>query len=125
MAEAQRRLLVVDDETEIAEVIQKCGERVGFTVDVATDGVDGFARAQNEDYDLICMDIRMPMWSGVGSSTAIKMLKPDQKILVVSGYLDDETIELLERHVKVVGWMRKPFAVTALMEKLKELAVSS
>ena len=119
---AQKRLLVVDDEAEIAAVIQKCGEQLGFSVDVAADGVDGFAKAQNGDYDLVCMDIRMPMWSGVGSSTAIKLLKPEQKILVISGYLDDETIEQLEEHVRVVGWMRKPFEVQVLLAKLKAIA---
>jgi CheY-like chemotaxis protein len=116
-----RRLLVVDDEAEIASVIQRCGQAAGYAVDVAIDGVDGFAKAQNGSYDLICMDIRMPLWSGVGASTAIKMLKPEQRILVVSGYLDDQTIELLEQHVKVVGWMRKPFEVQALIDKLKGL----
>lgn len=119
---AQKRLLVVDDETEIAAVIQKCGEQLGFHVDVAADGVDGFAKAQNGEYDLVCMDIRMPMWSGVGASTAIKLLKPEQKILVISGYLDDETIEQLEKHVRVVGWMRKPFEVAALLAKMKAIA---
>jgi two-component system response regulator VanR len=112
-------MLVVDDETEIAEVIRKCGQQVGFDVDVAADGVDGFAKAQNGSYELVCMDIRMPMWSGVGASTAIKLLKPEQKILVISGYLDDATIQMLEEHVQVVGWMRKPFEVQALMDKLR------
>jgi two-component system response regulator SaeR len=117
----ERRLLVVDDEVEIADVVKRCGESVGFVVEVATDGVDGFTRAQNGAYDLICMDIRMPLWSGVGSATAIKLLKPQQKILVISGYLDDETTETLEQHVQVVGWIRKPFEVRALIEKLKTL----
>lgn len=121
---SQRRLLVVDDEIEIAAVIRRCGEAAGYTVEVAGDGVDGFARAQNGSFDLICLDIRMPLWSGVGTATAIKMLKPEQSILVISGYLDDETIEMLEQHVKVVGWMRKPFEVRALIDKLKELAAS-
>ena len=121
----QKRLLIVDDEPEIADVIRRCGEQVQFKVDVASDGVDGFARAQNGNYELVCMDIRMPLWSGVGASTAISMLNPNQKIFVISGYLDDETIEILDRHVNIVGFLHKPFEIRELMDRLQEFAKAS
>ena len=117
-----KKLLVVDDEADIADVIRRCGERVHYDVDVAKNGVEGFAQAQNGTYQLICMDIRMPMWNGVGAATAINLLNPEQKILIISGYLDDKTIKMLEKYVNIVGCMRKPFDICDLMTKLEEIA---
>ena len=117
-----KKLLVVDDEGDIADVIRRCGERVHFDVDVAKNGVEGFAQAQNGKYQLICMDIRMPMWNGVGAATAINLLNPDQKILIISGYLDDKTIKTLEKYVNIVGCMQKPFDINDLMSRLEKFA---
>ncbi len=58
------RLLVVDDESDLADAIAKGLRREGYAVDVAYNGEDALEKARLNEYDLICLDITMPMMDG-------------------------------------------------------------
>jgi CheY-like chemotaxis protein len=58
------RLLVVEDEKKAGEYLKKGLEESGFTVDIATNGIDGLHHALEEDYALIVLDIMLPGMDG-------------------------------------------------------------
>jgi two-component system sensor histidine kinase and response regulator WspE len=60
------RVLVVDDSLTVREMQRKILAARGYQVDVALDGIDGWNRVRNADYDLVITDIDMPRLDGIG-----------------------------------------------------------
>jgi len=66
------RILVVDDEVDLAEAIARGLRREGYAVDVAFDGADALEKARLTAYDLICLDITMPIMDGREVTRALR-----------------------------------------------------
>ncbi|MCX6349654.1 MAG: ATP-binding protein, partial [Candidatus Aureabacteria bacterium] len=84
------RLLIVDDEVEIAELLQEFLGSRGFGVEVVNSGWEAVERCDRERYDLILMDIAMP---GMDGESAIRMIlsrRADARFIVISGYSPPE-----------------------------------
>jgi two-component system, chemotaxis family, sensor histidine kinase and response regulator WspE len=71
-ASARKRVLVVDDSLTVRELERKMIEGLGYTVDVAVDGMDGWNAARAGHYDLIVTDVDMPRMDGIELVTLIK-----------------------------------------------------
>ena len=69
---AAMRVLVVDDEVDLAEAIARGLRREGYAVDLAHDGEDALEKARLTPYDLICLDITMPKMDGRAVCRAIR-----------------------------------------------------
>lgn len=83
----KRRLLVVDDEPEVAQTLADILVRAGHRVDIAGDGQQALARIAAADYDLVLSDLRMPVLDGPGLYRALAERRPDylDRILFVTG----------------------------------------
>jgi two-component system sensor histidine kinase and response regulator WspE len=71
-AKAKKRVLVVDDSLTVRELERKMIESLGYTVDVAVDGMDGWNAMRAGDYDLVVTDVDMPRMDGIELVTLIK-----------------------------------------------------
>ena len=69
------RILVVDDEKKIREVIKTYAEFEGHEVVEAVDGIDAIEKVKENDFDVIVMDIMMPKLDGFSSYKEIKKIK--------------------------------------------------
>jgi CheY-like chemotaxis protein len=69
---ARRRILVVDDEDNLRDVLLEVLKRDGHEVDSAVDGAEGLRRAQEQRYDLVVTDLRMPNLEGPELYRAIR-----------------------------------------------------
>jgi len=69
------KILVVDDEELIRNVVKEYLALEGISVDEAVDGLDAVNKAKNSDYDLIVMDIMMPKMDGYQACKEIKKIK--------------------------------------------------
>jgi len=87
------KILIIEDEAAIRRVLVKIlsEESDTYKVDEAEDGVKGLEKAKNEDYDLILCDIKMPKMDGVEVLEAIKKIKPEIPMVMISGHGDLET----------------------------------
>jgi two-component system, NtrC family, nitrogen regulation response regulator NtrX len=87
------KILIIEDEAAIRRVLVKIlsEESDTYKVDEAEDGVQGLEKAKNEDYDLILCDIKMPKMDGVEVLEAIKKIKPEIPMVMISGHGDLET----------------------------------
>jgi nitrogen fixation negative regulator NifL len=97
---APRRVLVVDDETEVAAVVGELLRRDGHAVSTAGNGVDALARMHEQRYDVVVSDIKMPHVDGPGLWRAVKQLDPelaDRFVFFTGDTLSPQTIEFLER----------------------------
>ena len=71
----EKRLLVVEDNEINQEIAKAVLAEMGFTVDLANDGVEGVAAFETGQFDLIFMDIRMPIMDGLGATRAIREIE--------------------------------------------------
>jgi len=79
------RVLVIDDDDQIRELLKTILEREGLEVEVASDGQEGINRFKEMPFDLIISDIMMPAKEGVETIMEIKTAAPDVKFIAISG----------------------------------------
>ena len=89
-----KKILIVDDEEEIREILSRVLTRTGYDVMTVEDGVAALEEIKNYKPDLIFLDIMMPGMNGVQFLKKISPLgeKP-YKVVIVSGFVNDETRE--------------------------------
>ncbi|WP_417867148.1 sigma-54-dependent transcriptional regulator [Xanthomarina gelatinilytica] len=87
------RILIIEDEAAIRRVLVKIlsEENKNYQVEEAEDGLIGIEKIKNEDFDLILCDIKMPKMDGVEVLEAVKKIKPEIPIVMISGHGDLDT----------------------------------
>lgn len=115
------KLLVVDDEQKIREVIREYSEFNGYTVDEAEDGMSAIGLVKLNDYDLIIMDIMMPKLDGFSACKEIKKLK-DVPIIMLSAR-GDEYDKLFGFELGIDDYVVKPFSPKELMARVNAVLV--
>jgi DNA-binding NtrC family response regulator len=87
------KILIIEDEDAIRRVLIKILTEESDTniVEEAQDGKIGFEKIKNEDYDLVLCDIKMPKMSGEELLEAVKKIKPEIPMVMISGHGDLET----------------------------------
>jgi len=87
------RILIIEDEAAIRRVLTKIlsEESNTYQVEESEDGKEGFEKIKNTDYDLVLCDIKMPKMDGVELLEAVKKIKPEIPMVMISGHGDMET----------------------------------
>ena len=87
------KILIIEDEAAIRRVLSKIlsEENDTYIVEDAEDGVAGLEKIKNNDYDLVLCDIKMPKMDGVEVLEAVKKIKPEIPMVMISGHGDMET----------------------------------
>ena len=110
------RILVVDDEKKIREVIKTYAEFEGHEVVEAVDGIDAIEKVKENDFDVIVMDIMMPRLDGFSSYKEIKKIK-DIPVLMLSAR-GEEYDKLFGFEIGIDDYVTKPFSPKELMARL-------
>ncbi len=112
-------IMVIDDEEMIRNVMEKAFIKKNMNVILSSGGqkaIDQF-RDNKDRIDLVILDMIMPEMSGSEVFERIKQIKPDVKVLIVSGYaMDNEKENLTKAGVK--GFIKKPFKIRDLLEAI-------
>ena len=87
------KILIIEDEASIRRVLTKIltEENDTYQVEEAEDGSKGYEKIAQNDYDLVLCDIKMPKMDGVELLQAVKKIKPEIPIVMISGHGDMET----------------------------------
>lgn len=110
------KILVVDDEKKIREVIKTYAEFEGNEVVEAVDGIDAIEKVKEEDFDVIVMDIMMPRLDGFSSYKEIKKIK-SIPVLMLSAR-GEEYDKLFGFEIGIDDYVTKPFSPKELMARL-------
>lgn len=112
-----QKILIVEDELKIARFVELELKYEGYTVDIAYDGRSGLEKAQSEDYDLILLDIMLPVMNGI---EVLRRLRQRSEVPVIMLTAKDETMD------KVMGldmgandYVTKPFAIEELLARIR------
>src|SRR6266850_1431179 len=84
------RILIVDDDPEIVELLREFLERNGYAVDSATNGREGLSRIAAARPDLVLLDIRMPDMGGMRALQLTRTIDPTLAVIMVTGNEDLE-----------------------------------
>jgi two-component system NtrC family sensor kinase len=123
-AGAGRRVLVVDDDSYVCDVVVRALENHGYAVDVAEDGAHALAQARRDLYDVILTDVRMPgEIDGIALYDALRESHPtiaERVVFMTGNLLDDRTMGRLEG--LSVRCIEKPFDIHHLAAVVTEVA---
>jgi len=118
------RVLIIDDEEQIREVLRTVLERVGYEVSEASNGVEGIQIYREHDIDLVVTDIIMPEKGGIDTIMDLRRDYPDVKIIAVSGGGMCGDVSYLDMAIGVGAdrAIGKPFVLDEFLEAVNELA---
>jgi CheY-like chemotaxis protein len=80
-----KKILVVDDEKELAEIVAEQLSNTGYETGVAFDGVEAVLSVLDYHWDIVLMDIRMPKLDGINALRIIRKLAPDVAVITFTG----------------------------------------
>ena len=111
-----KKLLIVDDEAKIREVIKEYAEFSGYEAHEAADGMSAVGMVKLNDYDLIIMDIRMPKLDGFSSVKEIHKIKKIPVIMLSAR--GEEYDKLFGFELGIDDYVVKPFSPKELMARV-------
>lgn len=110
------KILVVDDEVEILNLLIKYLEREGYNVDSASDGQEGLQLFRKNKYDLIILDVMMPKIDGI---ELCKRLRNETNApIVMLTAKDDEIDKVLGLRIGADDYITKPFSMTEFVARI-------
>jgi CheY-like chemotaxis protein/glycine cleavage system H lipoate-binding protein len=112
------RILAVDDEKIILDSLRKMLVLGGYSIDTVESGEEALGLVSKRDYDFLFTDLKMPGMDGVEVTKAVKHLRPDIDVIVITGY---GTIESAVETVQygAMDYVEKPFTEDELLAFVK------
>ncbi|MEE8414385.1 MAG: response regulator [Dehalococcoidales bacterium] len=120
MAE-KMKILVVDDNEEFCQNITDILELKDYEVTTAYDGFRGLELVEQNGFDLVLMDIRMPVMNGVETFKRVKEIAPDTQVIMVTAFSVEDLIKEALRE-GAFGALRKPLDFDSLFELISQTA---
>jgi excisionase family DNA binding protein len=108
------RVLVVDDEASIRDLLSKTLALAEYDVDLAPDGRSALDRLRVIPYDLLITDLKMPGVDGLAVIREARRLKTDLPVLIITGY-STEASAIEAVNLGVSGYLTKPFRVPRVL----------
>ncbi len=111
---SRQRVLVVDDEATIRDLLSKTLALAEYDVDVTSDGTSALDRVRAIAYDLLVADLKMPGMDGLTLIRQAKRIRPSLPVVVITGF-SNETSAIEALNLGVAGYLTKPFRVPQVL----------
>jgi len=119
---ANPRILIIEDDRSLAEVVNYNLEQEGYEVIVAHDGQDGLYQAQLKTPDLVLLDLMLPVMDGLEVCRRLRARSETQHVLIVMlTAKSEETDQVVGFSLGADDYVTKPFNVKVLLERIKAL----
>jgi len=112
------RILAVDDEKIILDSLRKMLVLGGYSIDTVESGSEALGLVSKRDYDFVFTDLKMPGMDGVEVTKAVRHLRPDIDVIVITGYGTIETAVETVQH-GAMDYVEKPFTEDELLAFVK------
>ncbi len=111
---ANQNVLIVDDEPEMRAALSETLKREGYRLDTAENGEEALNRIENETYDLVISDVKMPKLSGPDLLKCIKDIAPETRVVMITAYgTIDSAVETMKAGAS--DYLLKPFSADVLI----------
>jgi excisionase family DNA binding protein len=112
--QSRHRVLVVDDEPSIRDLLSKTLALAEYEVDTAADATSALDRMRTGAYDLMIADLKMPGMDGLALIRQAKRIKSDMPVIIITGFsTESSAIEAV--NLGVAGYLTKPFRVPQVL----------
>ena len=116
------KVLVIEDDRSLAEVLSYNLKAAGYEVLVATDGQDGLLRAQTKSPDIVVLDLMLPVVDGLDVCRRLRADASTRDLLIIMLTAKaEESDELIGFSLGADDYVTKPFSVKVLLERIKAL----
>jgi CheY-like chemotaxis protein len=116
------KILCVDDEEVILDSFRKILVLDGYSIDTVTNGKEALGLIQSHHYDFVFTDLKMPVMDGVEVTKAVKHLRPDIDVVIITGYASVETaVETMK--YGAMDYVQKPFTDDELLAFVKKTLI--
>jgi two-component system alkaline phosphatase synthesis response regulator PhoP len=112
------RVLIVDDEPDILLMLRVSLDAAGFETALAADGDVALQRMAQEQYDLVLLDVMMPVMDGWGVLEALQGRTDAPKVIVLSAKSAQRDVDHA-RELGAVDYLSKPFEIEALIGRIQ------
>ena len=117
-------ILVVDDEQSICLLLRDVLVRFGHSVTSCQDGASAITLAQNQSFELVFLDIRMPGMGGLEALQKLRELQPQATFVMITGFAKDDIIdEALQ--TGAAACLCKPFSLSQVTKLLEEVTTGA
>ena len=114
------RILVADDEDSLRWVLEKGLRRVGYDVTAVADGEAAVRAFEQEPFDLVLLDVKMPGIDGLTALERLRAVRPDAYVVIMTAHgTMDTAIKAMQRGA--YDYLTKPFDLDELDERLRRL----
>ena len=110
-----RKILVIDDETDLLELMRDVLEEENYQVFCASNGADGILLNEQKNPDLIVLDLRMPEMDGIETLRNIRKADDNVIVVILTGYACPDTIRDAS-DLNVSEYLGKPFGNNELLD---------
>ena len=112
-------ILIIEDETEIQNILKELLTDAGYKVDVAGDGLEGITDFRQKEYDLVLLDLMLPKIDGYA---VCEMIRKDSQVPVLMlTALDEEDDQVRGFDVLADDYMTKPFSLKLVLKRVEAL----
>jgi excisionase family DNA binding protein len=112
--QGRARVLVVDDEASIRDLLSKTLALAEYDVDTAADASTALGRVRAAEYDLLIADLKMPGMDGLTLIRQVKRIRAELPVIIITGFsTESSAIEAV--NLGVAGYLRKPFRVPEVL----------
>ena len=115
------RVLVIDDEKGLRDMLSYTLRRIGFEVAVAEDGEKGLEAARAADFDVVICDVMMPGLDGIAVLEILKRERSALEVVMVTGFPTDGTAARA-KELGAFDYLAKPYEVMSLRATLEKAA---
>lgn len=121
IAEQQKKIIIIDDEPSVGTLLKINLKQKGYSVATAESGVEGIAKAEAEQFDLIILDVALPGMNGIEICQTFREIKNylEVPIVMISSRSDNLTIEQTQR-AGASDYLVKPFTFEELIQKIED-----
>ena len=113
------RILLADDEPAIRRLYQQMLEGNGFEIIAVVDGKEALDRVTKESFDLMILDLNMPILDGFEVMVQMKEAGRSTPVIVMTGHFPEEVVEDRLEGLSVVEVLRKPVMITTLLNSVR------
>ncbi len=112
-------ILVVDDESDVCEMIVTILYEEGYVIDMANSGKDAVKKVKDGNVDFVLLDIMMPEMDGIETLQQIKAVRPDIPVVMITAYATLKTAQEALR-LGAYDYITKPFNLECVKEVIKQ-----
>jgi two-component system, NtrC family, response regulator HydG len=110
---SRANVMIVDDDRDLAESLAELLEMSGCSVTTAANGKEAVLGHGKQDFDVTFMDVRMPIMNGIDSFLAIRALRPQARVVMMTGFREPHMRVALDAGAE--GPVEKPFAIEDML----------